>query len=290
MNYRHAFHAGNFADVLKHAVLCRVLQHLRSKPAAFRVIDTHGGGGLYDLTGPEASRGAEWRDGIARLRNARLAGEAAALLAPYLDTVASFNAGPVLTRYPGSAAIAQAWLRPQDRLIACELEPSAAASLARALGGDPRCKMLRLDGWMALRAQIPPKERRGVVLIDPPFEQPAEFARLQHGIAIAQRKWASGTVIAWYPIKERAGPDALAKGLATESQRPGSATVLRMELAVGAAPEPARLQRCGLIVLNPPWMLEAELAVMLPALAQAMSVEGSGASAAWQVDWVAREK
>jgi 23S rRNA (adenine2030-N6)-methyltransferase len=283
MNYRHAFHAGNFADVLKHAVLCRILLHLRQKPTAFRVIDTHAGSGLYDLTGAEASRSGEWRDGIARLRAARLSAEAADLLAPYLDTVAARNPGAELTRYPGSAAIAQAFLRPQDRLVACEIEPAAASGLTRTLARDSRCKTLRLDGWTALRAQVPPKERRGLVIVDPPFERPDEFATLQQEVAAAHRKWTSGTFLLWYPVKDRRGPDALAKGL----QRHGIAKLLRAELSIGGGAEPGRLVRCGVIVINPPWTLDRELSVMLPALAEAMSVGRRGAFA---LDWLAGEK
>jgi 23S rRNA (adenine2030-N6)-methyltransferase len=283
MNYRHAFHAGNFADVLKHAVLCRVLVHLREKPTAFRVIDTHGGSGVYNLAGAEATRGGEWREGIGRLRAARLGGEAAALLAPYLDTVAACNPGAALTRYPGSAALAQSWLRPQDRLVACELEPRAAAALAKTLAGDARCKMLHLDGWIALRAQVPPRERRGVVIVDPPFEQPDEFARLRDGIATAYRKWATGIFLAWYPVKERRGPDALAKGL----QRLGLARLLRLELTVGGSAAPSRLGSCGLIVANPPWTLERDLTILLPALAKCLSPRGGGS---FRLDWLAREK
>jgi 23S rRNA (adenine2030-N6)-methyltransferase len=257
--------------------------HLRGKPAAFRIIDTHGGGGLYDLTGPQASRSGEWRDGIGRLRAARLGGEAASLLAPYLDTVAALNPGAALTRYPGSAALARAWLRPQDRLVACEIEPAAAAALSHTLAGDARCKLLRLDGWTALRAQIPPKERRGMVIVDPPFEQPDEFARLQDGIAAAHRRWASGIVMLWYPVKDRRGPDALAKGL----RRLGIGKLLRSELTVGGPAQPARLQQCGLIIANPPWTLERDLAVLLPALAKGLS---AGRPGAFRLDWLAREK
>ena len=272
MNYRHAFHAGNFADVLKHIVLCRVLEHLRTKPTAFRVLDTHAGGGIYDLTGPEAARGGEWRDGIGRLRAARLTGETAALLVPYLDAVAACNPGAELIRYPGSAALARAFLRPQDRLVACEIVAEAAASLGHTLAGDARCKMLRLDGWTALRAQVPPKERRGLVLVDPPFEQTDDFARLRDGIAAAHRKWASGIFIVWYPIKDRDGPDALAKGL----QRNGIAKSLRVELSVGAPASAGRLHRCGMIVINPPWTLERDLSILLPTLAEALSLGRAG--------------
>jgi len=169
VNYRHEFHAGNFADVVKHTVLCRILNYLRSKPAAFRVIDTHAGAGLYDLTGVEAIRGGEWHGGIEKLMAARLPDPAAALLSPYLEVVNALNEPGHLRVYPGSPALARAWLRPQDRLIACELEPKAAGNLSRNLQGDPRIKTLRIDGWTALNAYVPPKERRGLVLVDPPF-------------------------------------------------------------------------------------------------------------------------
>jgi 23S rRNA (adenine2030-N6)-methyltransferase len=283
MNYRHAFHAGNFADVLKHIVLCRVLAHLHGKPTAFRVIDTHAGGGLYDMSGPEATRSGEWRDGIGRVRAARFTGEVAALLAPYLDAVAACNPGAELIRYPGSTALARAFLRPRDRLIACEVAPDAAASLAHALSGDARCKVMRIDGWTALRAQVPPKERRGLVLVDPPFEQPDDFVRLRDGIAAAHRKWATGILILWYPVKDRTGPDLLAKGL----PQLGVEKSLRIELTGGPPAAPGRLHRCGLIVVNPPWTLERDLSVLLPALAGCLS---SGRSGAHRVDWLAPEK
>lgn len=281
MNYRHAFHAGSFADVLKHAVLTRVLVHLRRKPAAFRVIDTHAGAGLYDLTGTEAQRGGEWRDGIARIRAADFAPDVTALLAPYLETVAAFNPQLTLTQYPGSPLVTRAWLRPQDRLIACEVEPAAAEALARALRGDARCKVLRLDGWTALNAQLPPKERRGVVVIDPSFERPDEFATLLHVVAAAHRKWPSGIFLIWYPVKDRRGPERLAKGL----QRFMVDKCLRLELANGGT-EPGRLSRCGLIVINPPWTLETELAAVLPALAEALC---GGRRGNFRLDWLTRE-
>ena len=213
MNYRHAFHAGSFADVFKHAVLCRILHYLRDKPAAFRVIDTHAGAGLYDLTGPEASRGGEWHDGIERLLAAQLPQPVAALLAPYLEVIGALNERGRLKLYPGSPAIARAWLRPQDRLIACELEPQAATALAGHLRGDTRIKTLEIDGWTALSAYVPPPERRGLVLVDPPFEEDGDFHRLSHGLAAAHRKWATGIYALWYPIKGRGEPDALAKSL-----------------------------------------------------------------------------
>lgn len=283
MNYRHAFHAGNFADVLKHAVLCRILTHLQAKPAAFRVIDTHAGAGLYDLAGPEASRSGEWRDGIGRLRAAPLDPALRALLSPYLDIVDALNPGGRLAVYPGSPALVQAMLRAQDRLVACELHPDAAAALAGRFRTDQRVRPVEIDGWTALTAYVPPKERRGLVLVDPPFEQPGEFTRLADGLVAAHRKWATGSFVLWYPIKDRREPDTLARRL----QRSGIGKILRAELTVARLGETERLVGNGLILVNPPWLLEGELAKLLPALAELLSPAGSGG---FRLDWLVSEK
>lgn len=282
MNYRHAFHAGSFADVFKHAVLCRILHYLRGKPAAFRVIDTHAGAGLYDLTGTEASRGGEWHDGIERLLAARLPEPVAALLAPYLDVIGALNERGRLKIYPGSPAIARAWLRPQDRLIACELEPKAATELGRHLRGDNRIKTLAIDGWTALSAYVPPPERRGLVLVDPPFEEDGDFHRLSHGLGQAHRKWATGIFALWYPIKDRGEPDALAKRL----RRLGTAKILRAELTVAPLSDPTRLNGSGLILVNPPWTLYGELSALLPALAGVLGRQNQGG---FKLDWLSGE-
>ena len=282
MNYRHAFHAGSFADVVKHAVLCRILDYLRTKDAPFRVIDTHAGAGLYDLTGDEASRGGEWQDGIAKLMATKLPEKVASLLAPYLEVIGALNERGRLKIYPGSPAIVRAWLRPQDRMIACELEPKVSVSLRHNLRGDTRIKALEIDGWTALAAYVPPPERRGLVLIDPPFERDDDFAQLASGLSVAHRKWATGIYALWYPIKGRAEPDALAKSLL----RLGIRKILRAELTVTPLDDQSRLNGSGLIVVNPPWPLEAELADLLPALAGLLGRDGKGA---WRLDWLARE-
>jgi len=295
MNYRHAFHAGSFADVVKHAALARILVHLAGKPAAFRVIDTHAGAGLYDLTGPEAGRSGEWRGGIARVLAAPMAAPVRALLAPYLDVITALNGGEgggggregsggdggALTAYPGSPALARALMRPQDRLIACELEPNAATALARHLARDRRVKTVSIDGWVALNAYVPPVERRGVVVIDPPFEDADDFTRLAHGLEAAHRKWAGGIYLLWYPIKGRQEPDALARRL----KRSGISKILRAELVVGPTPVEGRLGGCGLIVVNPPFTLEDELAAILPELSATLAGRGGG----HRLDWIAAE-
>src|SRR5580692_9014872 len=162
----------------------------------------------------------------------------------------------------------------QDRLVACELEPNAAAALKRNFAKDRRVKVVAIDGWTALNAYVPPKERRGLVLIDPPFEESGDFARLAHVLEAAHRKWANGTYLMWYPIKARDEPDALARRL----RRSGIGKILRAEVNVAAKPDPSRLTGCGLIVVNPPWTLEQELQTLLPALAAVLAGgEGAGA-------------
>jgi 23S rRNA (adenine2030-N6)-methyltransferase len=277
MNYRHAFHAGNFADVVKHAVLARIITHLKEKPAAFRVIDTHAGAGLYDLSGPEASRTGEWRLGIARLLAAQLAPDVRALLAPYLDAVAALNPGADLKAYPGSPALAQSLLRDQDRLVACEREPNAARALAGFVHGDARAKAVEIDGYTALKAYVPPKERRGLVLIDPPYEQPDEFEHLVLALTAAHRKWPTGVYALWYPIKNPRETAAFARSIASS----GIARVLRAELTLARA-DNERLGGSGLIIVNPPWRLEQELSLLLPALAQALAAPAG----ATRVDWL----
>jgi 23S rRNA (adenine2030-N6)-methyltransferase len=282
MNYRHAFHAGNFADVVKHAVLTRLLAHLCAKPAAYRAIDTHAGAGLYDLAGPEAARSGEWHNGIERLLGARIDGALRPLLAPYLDAVAACNLPGRLTTYPGSPALVRAFLRAQDRLVACEFEPNAAASLKRNFGLDRRIKVIAIDGWTALNAYVPPKERRGLALIDPPFEDSDDFPRLAQGLEIAHHKWATGIYLLWYPIKARDQPDALARRL----RRSGIGKILRAEVSIAPLGDPSRLSGCGLIVVNPPWTLEQELQVMLPGLAPILSGADHGGS---RIDWISGE-
>jgi len=270
MNYRHVFHAGNFADVVKHAALARILVHLAEKPAAFRVIDVHAGAALYDLHGEEARRTAEWRGGIGRLQEAALPAAARGLLAPYLAAVARANPEGGLRRYPGSPLIALALMRPQDRLVACELEPRAAAALGRRLAADRRAKAIAIDGWQGLRAFIPPAERRGLVVIDPPFEDADEFAKLGPRLAEAVRKWATGVYLVWYPVK-----GAAAAGFIRALRSSGIGKMLRAELNL-AAPEPGRLTGCGLVVVNPPWRLKDELGVLLPALHSALGGAAGG--------------
>jgi 23S rRNA (adenine2030-N6)-methyltransferase len=277
MNYRHAFHAGGFADVIKHIVLVRILTYLQDKPAAFRVVDTHAGAGLYDLASDEARRGGEWLTGIARIMQARFSDAAAPLLQPYLDIVRAFSGQGELKAYPGSPLVARALLRPQDRLTACEVEPKARKQLIDALRRDPQARVVDLDGWVALPAFVPPNERRGLVLIDPPFEASNEFERLADGFAKAYAKWPTGIYLLWYPAKSRRATDDLARQVAqtAASVRPAG-KCLRLEFSVAPQVAGAPLASTGLLVVNPPWTLQGELRTILPELVKPLGQGGAG--------------
>jgi 23S rRNA (adenine2030-N6)-methyltransferase len=277
MNYRHAFHAGSFADVIKHIVLVRILLYLQEKPAAFRVIDTHAGAGRYDLTGEEAERSGEWKSGIARMMQARFSDKALPLLLPYLDIVRAFNSGADLTAYPGSPLIARALLRPQDRLTACEIEPGARKALIDALRRDTQARVVDLDGWTALTAFVPPKERRGLVLIDPPFEAKDEFEQLAAGFRAAFQKWPTGSYLLWYPVKSRRAADTLAREVAEAAAGAKPAgKCLRLEFSVAPQEAGGPLASTGLLMINPPWTLQGELRTILPELEKPLGQGGAG--------------
>lgn len=283
MNYRHAFHAGSFADVIKHIVLVRILTYLHEKPAAFRVIDTHAGAGVYDLTGEEAGRGGEWLTGIARLMQARFSDAVAPLVAPYLDIVRAFNPQRGLKCYPGSPLIARALLRPQDRMVACETEPVARKHLIAALRRDTQANVVDLDGWMALPAFVPPKERRGLVLIDPPFEREDEFERLSAGFAGAFGKWPTGCYLLWYPAKRRRATDDLARKVGAVAGDEAD-KCLRLEFSVAPQIVDGPLTSTGLLIVNPPWTLRTELKSILPELEKPL---GQGGAARFKLEAVA---
>jgi 23S rRNA (adenine2030-N6)-methyltransferase len=277
MNYRHVYHAGGFADVIKHIVLVRILIYLQDKPAAFRVIDSHAGAGVYDLTSEEARRGGEWLTGIARIMQARFTDAAAPLVAPYLDIVRAFNPQRDLQTYPGSPLIARALLRPQDRMTACELDPSARKSLIAALRRDTQARVVDLDGWVALPAFVPPKERRGLVLIDPAYEQKDEFERLADVFTEAFEKWPTGSYILWYPVKSRRATDGLARHVAdTVNSTSISGKCLRLEFSVAPQTADKGLTSAGLLIVNPPWTLADELKAILPELEKPLGQGGAG--------------
>lgn len=282
MNYRHAYHAGNFADVVKHVVLTRLIEYLKRKDKAFRVVDTHAGIGLYDLSSTEAQKTGEWREGIGRLAGIDAGAEVAALLAPYLDAVRACNPESGLQFYPGSPLIARHLLRKQDRLTAIELHPQDAVRLKSRFEGDFQTRVIELDGWLALGAHLPPKERRGLVLTDPPFEQEGEFGRLADGTIKAYGRWPGGVYALWYPIKDRRSIVEFRERLATS----GMARVLDVVFEVRPDSNGERLDGTGLVVVNPPFTLEAELRLLLPVLAKAMA---EPRAAGWRLDWLKRD-
>jgi 23S rRNA (adenine2030-N6)-methyltransferase len=282
MNYRHAFHAGNFADVFKHAIFARVLTHLARKDSPFRILDTHAGTGIYDITGETANRTGEAQDGIGRIWGRDLPAVLTEFLSPYIKTVAALNEAGKLRLYPGSPEVARRLSRPQDRIALCELHPDDHALLRAAMAWDARVTTLALDGWTALNAQVPPKERRGVVLIDPPFEKPGELQRLASSLARAHAKWPTGTYMLWYPIKNPLDTDDFARAI----RQLNLPSTLRTELWIRAPREPQRLNGNGLIIVNPPWTLAGELNAVLPDLAGLLA-QGEGASG--RTDWIVPE-
>lgn len=268
MNYRHGYHAGNFADVFKHAVFARVLTLMNAKDAAYRVIDTHAGAGRYDLGGGKAAATGEFRGGIERLRKNLPHGAALDLLRPYLDAAEQYAPA-----YPGSPLIAQALARAQDAMVLCELHPEEHAALVKAVGRDRRAKTLGLDGWTALKSLLPPKERRGVILIDPPFEDPAEFHRMADGMEEAMRRFATGVYLLWYPVKNRHDTGASVRRVLRAAGRPA----LRLEFEIGKPQTEGALQASGLLIVNPPWKLKEECELLLPALHRALADKDRGA-------------
>lgn len=274
MNYRHAFHAGNFADVVKHVTLVRILLHLGLKDAAFRIVDTHAGEGAYDLTRAEADRTGEWRGGIGALRALRTDDKAFALVKPYLDLVGACDAQSRPALYPGSPLIAQRLMRPQDRALYCESHAPTFAALKARFARDRRIKTLALDGWTGLNAFVPPPERRGLALIDPPFESATEMARMSAAFAQAYRKWPTGVYALWFPVKEEGTAAHLHRAL----RAAGAERLLTLE--AGVAPlAGAGLTCAGLSIVNPPFTLEAQARIFLPALVGCMArAPGAGLS------------
>ncbi|MDR6633986.1 23S rRNA (adenine2030-N6)-methyltransferase [Phyllobacterium sp. 1468] len=282
MNYRHAYHAGNFADVVKHIILTRIVLYLQRKEQAFRVIDTHAGIGRYDLGGVEAGKTGEWRNGVGRLLDATIDAKVAELIQPYLDIVRAENADGEIRHYPGSPLIVRHLLRRQDRLSALELHPEDAALLTETFEGDVQVRVTKLDGWLALGAHVPPKEKRGLVLVDPPFEVSGEFDRLVDGLVRAHKRFSGGTFALWYPVKDRQEVRRFVAAL----HNTGIPKILRTELMIRpASPEP-RMDGTGMIVINPPFTLDSELRIVLPALSKILSEEQN---AGFTLEWIRGE-
>lgn len=284
MNYRHIYHAGNFADVFKHAILLLMARHLRAKDRASFFLDTHAGIGRYDLRSEEAQKTGEFREGIGRLLTVpSLPPE----LADYVAAVAAFNGVRQLSlkgllAYPGSPRILRAAMGPDDRLAASELHPADADSLAREFAGDRQVTVQRMDGYQALKAMLPPKERRGLVIIDPPFEESDEFRQLAQGLQQAHRRWATGIYALWYPIKGRRTVEAFHDDVMGSGIR----RIMVAELMTRDGDDPERLNGCGLLIVNPPWHLMEQVQALLAFLAPLMAQDGGGR---WRADWLVGE-
>jgi 23S rRNA (adenine2030-N6)-methyltransferase len=291
VNYRHAYHAGGFGDVVKHAVLAMIVEILKRKDKPFYVLDTHAGIGRYDLAAEQAGRTGEWRDGILRVVEAA---DPPPALAPYLDLVRAMNGGlkggglvggpadELLRAYPGSPRLVRALLRPTDRLALVELHPQDNAALAAEFRRDPQVQVHALDGYTALKSFLPPPERRGLALIDPPFEKTDEFARLVDGLVQGHRRFATGAFMAWHPIKDRHEIKRFHDALAAT----GIPKILALEFPIQPMDAPDRLNGCGLVLINPPWPLADELPPVLDFLHRALRRAGKSA---WRLDWLAGE-
>jgi 23S rRNA (adenine2030-N6)-methyltransferase len=264
VNYRHAFHAGNFADCMKHALLHWLVAAMQRKPAAIGFLDTHAGTGAYDLAAGPAQRTGEWRAGIARLLEAP-----PPALADYVALV------PALGLYPGSPCLIRALMRPQDRLACCELHPDDHAALRRRFAGDPAVAVHRRDAWEALGALLPPEQRRALVLIDPPYEAPDEFAQLVAGLRRGHARMGHAVFVAWYPIKHRSPVRAFHGALGGSGLR----DILAAELWLREPTDPALLNGCGLAVVNPPFGFAAAAEALLAALLERLGNREPGEGA-----------
>ncbi len=284
MNYRHAFHAGNVADVLKHAVLALCLERLTQKDKPFAVIDSHAGLAWYDLGGDEARRSPEFKDGIARLWAADIPDAAAPALAPYLAAVRAAKPDGALRWYPGSPALAAEIARPQDRLRLCELHPDDVRRLRDHFDGDARVAVTAGDGYAALNALLPPPEKRGLVLIDPPFEHVDEMAHMAAAAVAALTRWPTGTFVFWRPLKDLWAAERFDVGLAEwliAERDVAAEKILRADLWVRELGDDGPLAGAGVVVVNPPFQLDEKLRALLPWLSERLK-RGDGAG--WRLD------
>lgn len=285
MNYRHVYHAGNHADVLKHIVMLRAFLHLQKKDKPFLFLDAHAGTGLYALWGDEALKTLEWQDGVGRFydpagKAVPLTAEAEALIAPWRHVIASVNAvGQPLSHYPGSPGFALDVLRQDDRVVLNELHPDDHGKLAEFAQRDRRVVLVEGDAAIAVKAHLPPPERRGFILIDPPYEREDEARRAMQMLRDGHRRFATGAFALWYPVTG----DGLSQVIAKEAQALAIPKMLKIELLVRKAVPDGGLAGSGLILINPPWPLTDELAILGPALCERLS-QSDGA--AWSLDWL----
>lgn len=277
MNYRHAYHAGNHADVVKHAILVLAVEHFKKKEKPFRFLDLHAGIGIYDLAGGEAEKTLEWQGGVGRMAEA-FAAPVEALLKPYRACLAALNPQGGNRYYPGSPWLAAHLMRPVDRLSLNELHPVDAEALRTSFSRDRRVTVTALDAAIAVKSQLPPAERRGLVLIDPPYEAKDEAERSLVMLRDGLTRFATGCFLLWYPIKADGTGARLSDGAAA-LKVPGT---LRAELRVRESFRGGGLAGSGLIIVNPPWRLDEELGQLMPALAERLGIGAWGqASVSW---------
>lgn len=277
MNYRHIYHAGNIGDVLKHAVLTRLIIYFQRKDKPFRIIDTHAGIGRYDLTCEQAQKTGEWQKGIGKVLSAPMPEDLKHLLNPWLDAVWAQNEGDRLSCYPGSPVLARHLMRPIDRLTVTELHPDDFKSLSALFAADYQVKTIHLDGWLALNSFLPPKERRGLIVIDPAFEEIDEFARMADAILKGWRKFTSGTFACWYPLKDRKALERFHNAL----EDAGIRNVLALELNAGESGPDTAMLGSGMTLINPPFTLAGEMRRILPWLTDTVRL---GKGAGWSVE------
>ncbi|HGS4587308.1 TPA: 23S rRNA (adenine(2030)-N(6))-methyltransferase RlmJ [Vibrio cholerae] len=278
LSYRHSFHAGNHADVLKHIVQSLILNSLQQKEKPFVYHDTHSGVGRYDLTHEWSEKTGEYKQGIARVwQQDNIPAE----LDSYLDAIRQLNQGETLRYYPGSPRVARAHLREQDRMVLTELHPSDYPLLEQEFHRDRQVSIYKEDGFTRLKASLPPQERRGLVLIDPPYELAKEYRDVVRAIAQSYKRWATGIYAIWYPVVNRCDIDDMLEGLQGLEIR----KILQIELGVAPDTNERGMTASGMIVINPPWTLESQMQTILPFLKQAIAP----ATGHYKVEWVVPE-
>lgn len=278
LSYRHSFHAGNHADVLKHIVQSLILNALQQKDKPFVYHDTHSGVGRYDLTHEWSEKTGEYKQGIARIWQQNVTPSA---IDSYLAAIKALNNGNTLRYYPGSPRVARTHLRPQDRMVLTELHPSDYPLLEQEFQRDRQVAIYKEDGFARLKASLPPKERRGLVLIDPPYELAKEYRDVVQAIAQSYKRWSTGIYAIWYPVVNRCDIDDMLEGLANLGIR----KILQIELGVAPDTNERGMTASGMIVINPPWKLESEMQEILPFLKQTIApVTGH-----FKVEWVVPE-
>ncbi|QIL85417.1 23S rRNA (adenine(2030)-N(6))-methyltransferase RlmJ [Vibrio sp. HDW18] len=278
LSYRHSFHAGNHADVLKHIVQSLILTSLQQKEKPFVYHDTHSGVGRYDLTHEWSEKTGEYKQGIARVWQQETIPEQ---LDNYLDAIRQLNLGDTLRYYPGSPRVARAHLREQDRMVLTELHPSDYPLLEQEFHRDRQVSIYKEDGFSRLKASLPPRERRGLVLIDPPYELAKEYRDVVRAIAHSHQRWATGIYAIWYPVVNRCDIDDMLQGL----QDLGIRKILQIELGVSPDTKERGMTASGMIVINPPWTLESQMQTILPFLQQAIAP----ATGHYKLHWIVPE-